>query len=223
MAGCVNASRSARALGSEKTISRSFGRSRWPSGVRMARPNRSTSRSRGGWPGSTTSRATWSVSMMGTPRAAKNFATVDFPLAMPPVSPTRKTLVLAMMSAGRKQPQIARHQLPPEQEHQPAAGRQERPEGDGGRAILPPGGQKRDTHHRPDGRGNQHGRQQHLPTEPGAEGRQELEVTVPHSFLGGEQTEEMIDRPEAEVTCDCPDDAGTHVHRDWCHLRSRRE
>src|SRR6185437_6244180 len=223
MAGCVKASRSARALGSENTISRSLGRSRWPSGVRMARPKRSTSRSSGGCPGSTTSRATWSVSMMGTPRAAKNFATVDFPLAMPPVSPTRKTFVLAMISAGRKQAHIVCHQLPPEHEHQPARGGKKRPERDRGRAILSPCGQQRYACDGPDGRGDQHGRQQHLPAEPGAKRSQELEVTVPHSFLGGKQTEEMIDGPEAQVTCYGPYDAGTHIHRDWCHVRRGRE
>ena len=43
-----------------------------------------------GRPGSTTSRAMTSVSMTGTPSAAKRSATVDLPLAMPPVSATRK-------------------------------------------------------------------------------------------------------------------------------------
>src|SRR6185312_4148732 len=223
MAGCVSASRSARALGSENTISRSFGRSRCPSGVSIARPKRSTSCSSGGWPGSTTSRATWSVSMMGTPRAAKNFATVDFPLAMPPVSPTRKTLVLAIISVRRKQTEITRHQLLSEHQHQPPRGGKKRPEGDGGRAILSPGGQQRDAYDGTDRRGNQHGRQQHPPAEPRAERRQELEITVPHSFLGGEQTEEMIDGPEAEVTCNCSDDAGAHVYRDGGHAREWRE
>ena len=43
-----------------------------------------------GDPGATTSRASRSVSITGTPRAANRFATVVLPLAMPPVSPMRK-------------------------------------------------------------------------------------------------------------------------------------
>jgi len=39
-------------------------------------------------PGATTSRAIASVSMTGTPRSANIAAAVDFPLPMPPVSPT---------------------------------------------------------------------------------------------------------------------------------------
>jgi hypothetical protein len=41
-----------------------------------------------GWPGFTTSRASWSASITGTPRSCTMRPTVDLPDPMPPVSPT---------------------------------------------------------------------------------------------------------------------------------------
>ena len=51
-------------------------------------------------PGATTSRARTSVSMIGTPSAANRLATVLLPLAMPPVSPTRKLRGIVDYSSG---------------------------------------------------------------------------------------------------------------------------
>jgi hypothetical protein len=55
------------------------------------------------------------------------------------------------------------------------------------------------------GRG-QNDRQQHLPAEPGAEGRQQLEVAVTHALLASSQAEEVIHGPEAQVPRDGADD-----------------
>ena len=52
-------------------------------------PKASTTAARPGVPGSTTSRANWSPSMMIAPCSARSRATVLLPEAMPPVSPTR--------------------------------------------------------------------------------------------------------------------------------------
>src|SRR5256884_9928637 len=57
-------------------------------------------------------------------------------------------------------------------------------------------------------------RQEHLPAEPRAQRGKQLEVTVPHAFLTGEQPEQMIDAPQAHVTCDRPDETRPHVHRE---------
>ena len=64
------------------------------------------------------------------------------------------------------------------------------------------------------GRGDQNDRQQHLPAEPGAERREELEVTVAHAFLAGEEPEQMIDAPQAHVTRYRADQTRTQVHRE---------
>ena len=61
--------------------------------VEDAAAERVTSAASAGWPGSTTSRAIRSVSSTVAPRAAKRSATVDLPLAMPPVRPMRSMRV----------------------------------------------------------------------------------------------------------------------------------
>ena len=57
-------------------------------------PKRSRIATSAGVPGSTTSRASTSASMMMAPRAASSAATMLFPDAMPPVRPTRTNFLL---------------------------------------------------------------------------------------------------------------------------------
>src|SRR6266446_4935972 len=78
--------------GAAKTIAPSFWRSSSPSGRRIPRPNVATISSYAGSPGTTTSRASTSASMITDPSRRKTSATVDLPVAMPPVSPTRRNL-----------------------------------------------------------------------------------------------------------------------------------
>src|ERR1700740_1219399 len=189
IAGWVRFSRSARALGSEKTMLRSAGRSRCPSGVRLPRPKRATRRSSGGWPGSTTSRAIWSLSRIGTPSAPKNFAAVDLPLAIPPVRPTRYARALMRSGQRRGEAEIAGDDRSAEHQHQPAGDREERAERDRCGAALASQGDQAQADDRAGRRGDQDDRQKHLPAEPRAERRKELEVAVAHPVLTSEEAE----------------------------------
>src|SRR6516162_8030020 len=194
-------------------MSRRAGRSRCPSGVRIFRPKRSTSRSSGGCPGSTTSRATWSLSRIGTPSAPKNFAAVDLPLAIPPVSPTRYGRVLMRSMQRGREAEIASDDGLPEHQHQPAGAREEWPERYGCRAALTSQHDQRQADDRADSRSDQDDRQKHLPAEPSTQRREELEVAVAHPVLTGEEAEQMIDAPQAHVTRHGPDHARSGVHR----------
>src|SRR5512137_2982827 len=91
MAGWVMASSRRRAASSPKT--------RLPRALRSSRPSWPTTPGKAaamaasaGVPGSTTWRASRSASMTGQPSARSAAAKVDLPVAMPPVSPTRRTL-----------------------------------------------------------------------------------------------------------------------------------
>src|ERR1700733_2885003 len=229
IAGCVSASRSAPAWGSENTMSRRAGRSRCPSGVRILGPKRSTRRSSGGCPGSTTSRATWSLSRIGPPKAPKTFAAVDLPLAIPPVSPTRYTraLIRACSPVAGKQAGIACRQTRSGHQRQPPGKCEERAERDGSRAVLTPHGDEGDSDQGASGSGDQDDRQQHLPAEPRAQRGKQLEVTVPHAFLTRDQPEQMIDAPQARVTGYCTDQTRAHVHRNrhaaWVRAEQTQE
>src|SRR5579885_2704443 len=101
-------------------------------------PKRPAKRSRSGVPGATTSRAIRSASMTGTPSAANRLATVDLPLAMPPVRPTRYVRCPVEEGATASQltrspmpleprpeePEIVRHELVAPHQHEPSGGRQ---------------------------------------------------------------------------------------------------
>ncbi|KZS00767.1 Uncharacterized protein APZ42_002798, partial [Daphnia magna] len=50
-----------------------------------------------------------------------------------------------------------------------------------------------------DQRGTQHDGQNHLPTQPGTEGGQQLEVAIAHALLAGGQLEQPVDGPEREI------------------------
>src|SRR5436189_177254 len=65
-------------------------RGRAPS--RLSPPNRPTSATRAGSPGSTTRRATSAASTMTAPLRRSRSATVDLPDPIPPVSPTSSTV-----------------------------------------------------------------------------------------------------------------------------------
>src|SRR5579872_2391519 len=69
-----------------------------------------------------------------------------------------------------------------------------------------------------DARGDQDSGEEHLPAEPGTERGKELEVPVPHPFLPGDQPEEMIDAPQAQVTRYRSYQARAQIHR---HRASR--
>ena len=77
------------------------------------------------------------------------------------------------------------------------------------RLCRPRSASMRDADHGADGGGEQDDRQQHLPAEPGAERGQQLEVAVAHAFLAGDQPEQMVDAPEAQVAGDRADDAAS--------------
>src|SRR5512137_325028 len=84
-------SRRVRAAGSAKTIAAMARRSSSPSGPSTPLPKvRAISRS-AGEPRRTAARAIASASMTGAPRPRSAAANVLFPLAMPPVRPTRRT------------------------------------------------------------------------------------------------------------------------------------
>src|ERR1700722_621288 len=83
----------ARAAGSPNTISPSRDRSRDPSGRITSGPKASATCASPGVPGSTTTRAPRSPSMITAPCAASRLATSLLPDAMPPVSPTRNTRI----------------------------------------------------------------------------------------------------------------------------------
>src|SRR6056297_1616031 len=97
-----------------------------------------------GSPGSTTSRATWSRSMTGTPRLPNSRATVDLPLAMPPVRPILSGPASkgggSVISAEPGHLQVSVGHLRPPQERDPAGRRQVGPEGD--RHLLVPAEQQ---------------------------------------------------------------------------------
>src|SRR4051812_2112480 len=86
--GCTIALSSARFASSPKTIAASAGRSSRPSGPTIESPNFATTASKPGVPGSTTSRAIASASMITAPCSASSLATVLLPEPTPPVSPT---------------------------------------------------------------------------------------------------------------------------------------
>src|SRR6056297_2804049 len=112
---------------------RSAERSSRPLEYRISSPNSATMAPSAGSPGSTTSRATWSRSMTGTPRLLNSRATVDLPLAMPPVRPILRGPASngggSSMSAEPGQLQVSAGQLRPPQESDPAGRREIRPEG----------------------------------------------------------------------------------------------
>src|SRR6185437_15342612 len=128
-------------------------------------------RSRGGCPGSTTSRATWSLSRIGMPRAPKNFAAVDLPLAMPPVSPTRKGRVLTQWTSRMRceQTKVASHQRPSKHEHEPAGDGEEGAEGNRKCTVVLPDRYHGDAHHRTRGGGDQDHRHLYLNAAPPTE------------------------------------------------------
>src|SRR5437868_4589386 len=86
MRGWRMAFRAARSWPAAKARSASAFRSSSPDAVSTA-GNRATTSASPGVPGATTSRATWSASITGTPRSAKRRATVLLPVPMFPVSP----------------------------------------------------------------------------------------------------------------------------------------
>ena len=86
--------------GSENTRAAMPLRSSSASGPRTPGPNSCTMAARAGEPARTASRASRSASMTGAPRARSASANVLFPLAMPPVSPTRR-IGSALLSGGR--------------------------------------------------------------------------------------------------------------------------
>src|SRR5262245_27030664 len=90
MAGCVICSRRLRRAGALKTMAPSRFRSRKPSAFSTSAPNSATISARAGCPGITTSRARRSASTTFAPRWANIWLTVLLPVAMPPVSPTRR-------------------------------------------------------------------------------------------------------------------------------------
>src|SRR6516225_5017052 len=116
---------------------------------------------------------------------------------MPPVSPTRYARATAPSGMAGEQPEVGADHAATEHHHQPASRGEERAKRNGGRAVLATKGKHGDTHERTDHRGEQDHGQQHLPAEPGAESGKEFEVAVSHTFLAGEQAEEMIDAPQA--------------------------
>jgi hypothetical protein len=60
----------------------------------MSSPNRRMIASRPRVPGATASRASTSASIVGTPSDSKRALTWLLPVAMPPVSPTRRTTTI---------------------------------------------------------------------------------------------------------------------------------
>lgn len=87
-AGCTIPFSILRFLASLKIMSPSFFRSSVPSGERMSGPNWPIMARRPEVPGATTSRARTSASTTGIECSFKSLETVDFPEAIPPVSPT---------------------------------------------------------------------------------------------------------------------------------------
>ena len=87
-AGCTMALSVRRRASSANTSAPSFGRSRYPSGCRISRPNAATIWAYARVPGRTASRAMTSASTTGMARAASSAETVDLPVAIPPVRPT---------------------------------------------------------------------------------------------------------------------------------------
>ncbi len=77
--------------GSANTIFPTFSRSMAPSGSSTSTPNSATTAARPGVPGSTTSRAILSASMIIAPRSSSRADTSLLPDPIPPVSPTFST------------------------------------------------------------------------------------------------------------------------------------
>src|ERR1700761_6470498 len=154
--------------------------------------------------------------MIGAPNAPKNLAAVDLPLAMPPVSPTRNGLLLMYLrsSSERGHPEVSGYQLGPEHEHEPSRGGEKGAECNRGGLVATAECDQRESDDGADGRRDQDDGQEHPPSEPGAQRREQLEVTIAHPFLASEQPEQMIDAPEAEVACHRANDAGSRVNRD---------
>jgi hypothetical protein len=74
--------------------------------------------------------------------------------------------------------------------------------------------------------GEQQHERQHLPAEPGADRREQLEVAVAHAFLAGDKAEELEHEPEEHVAGDCADHGVAERHgrrqvagsvREACH------
>ena len=64
-----------------------------------------------------------------------------------------------------------------------------------------------DAEHGADTRGEHDDGQQHLPAQPRTERGEQLEVAVTHAFLAGEQLEQPVHAPQAEIARDRADDA----------------
>src|SRR5690554_612915 len=191
MRGGVTDSSQRRSAGSAKTISRSARRLRVPSSLSTRCPKRSLISARAGSPGSTTSRATSSASTQGAPRASKARATVDFPEAMPPVTP----MIMATSGLEKEETAVGRHQRLAGQQRHPARQGQIGAEGHGGAAQA---GQGKLDQYADDGadprRENQH-QGEGLPAQPGTQRRHQLEVAVAHALLAGDQLEGPVEAP----------------------------
>src|SRR5882672_420192 len=195
-------------------------RSSRPSAPSTEGPKVATTAASPGVLGSTTSRAISSVSMTGTPSDRKTFAAALLPLAMPPVSPTRKNarpwVALAGGCSGMtdaRHPEVTAGYFRAPHEADPAGRRKVRSEWNRQLPVPPAKDNERDADNGPGGRGHQHDWQHHLPAHPGAEGGQQLEVAVAHALFSGQELEKPVHAPEAEVTRRCPGDRCYRIDR----------
>ncbi len=196
----------------EDTISRSAGRSSVPvggenAGARSARTSALERR----LPGSTTSRAIWSVSMTGTPSAANSFA--DRGLAAGDAAgeaDPKRAAVSPRHSCGatRTRRGTGRPTAGPHMQRDPAGGGEVGAERDRRRRGSRPRTDQRDARppRRPPPASRMIGSSICQPSQAPSAAKQ-LEVAVAHAFLAGEQLEQLIDDPEAQVAGRGADDA----------------
>src|SRR5690606_22690170 len=158
---------------------------------------------RPGSPGATTSRAMTSVSTSDAPSSTSFLATMDLPLAIPPVKPmvSMRALPSGPVEVWTLEQQVLielDQGLAPKQ-RDPAGAGEIGAEGDRRVARAAAERDHRDADDGADHRRQQDDERQRLPAEPGAECREQLEVAEAHAFLARRELEKLIDGPERKI------------------------
>src|SRR5688572_8727463 len=190
MSGCRMPSRARFAAGSPKTRARMRARSSAPSGRTYSSPNASRMSGIAAPPGAVSACEIASVSTTSAPSSAKMSAAFDFPLPMPPVSPTRYAVFTGSVKevSGRdllEEVQVLAVQRFAVEERDQSRDGEVGAERNRHVAAAP---REHDEQYADDSayeRRQQDHEWQHLPAEPRANRREQLEVAIAHAFLAG--------------------------------------
>src|SRR5690606_32107981 len=99
-----------------------------------------------------------------------------------------------------RKPQITPGNPVPPDNGNPPSYRQIGPKGQGSGIGITTAPENDDAQHGTHKRRQQNGQGQHLPATPGPQHGQQLEVTITHAFLAGDQLEYPVHHPQAQIT-----------------------